>query len=68
MHIIIFIDREVFILKTLRVRDMERRDGEDEIVSSVMFIPYDTGNRKQSTNWMVFYSVNRHHISYIGVM
>ncbi|MDE7327804.1 MAG: hypothetical protein K2N63_16250 [Lachnospiraceae bacterium] len=47
---------------------MERRDGEDEIVSSVMFIPYDTGNRKQSTNWMVFYSVNRHHISYIGVM
>ena len=39
----------------------------DEIVSRVWFTPRDTGNKKQSVNWMVFYSSNKHHISHIDI-
>ncbi len=35
----------------------------DEIVSSIIFTPRDTRNRKQSTNWMVFYSSGQPHVS-----
>jgi hypothetical protein len=39
----------------------------DEIVSQVMFTPRNTRNKKQSVNWMVFYSSNKHHISHIDI-
>ena len=39
----------------------------DEIVSRVMFPPRNTKNKKQSVNWMVFYSSNKHHISHIDI-
>lgn len=37
--------------------------GADEIVSSVMFTPRDSKNKKTTTNVIVFYSSNKHNIS-----
>lgn len=36
--------------------------GEGEQVGSVMFTPRDFRDRKQTTNWMVFYSENKEYI------
>ena len=63
-HQELFIFQQVQFGSLDRYRFVNQISGDmDEIVSSVMFTPRDTRNRKQSTNWMVFYSSNSHHIS-----